>query len=462
MKLSNFWKIILGFLGAGFLAFLSFQYARIAHFPTGDDPAVHIFNIRYSTYHDLLKSAYPVPLAIFKWLSETFSTGLPRLFTLIISGFLFFSTISYMFLAKKISNSYLIAFVAAAIFATGAWVNDGLRMGLLAESFGWGALILALTALVSQNIPLVIISAGFLAFAHPFSFVIYSLVAVMYLLILFCSKEKKERNFALITAASFVLIFLAAWFFDRTLINRFVDFVNPEAPGWGERPLWLVLTVSDPRRILVTIFALIGIISSLKNWSNPGIKISYLLLFVGLFMSMNQIFGIQFLVFRFFPYLEMGLAIFAALGLVYFIEKIGLVKYKVATLIIFMFIVIAPHYIGNKITTLAQVNDAAMNNSMTSGDQEAILWIKNNIPSSAFVDATHKRAIWIRALTNCTNVAEDSTPFDPIATEQFYKSGATLGYDYIYFSVLEPTVPTEISSSYKLVYDKNETRIFKK
>jgi hypothetical protein len=462
MKMSLFWKVVLAIIGFVVLAFLTFQYARIAHFPTGDDPAVHIRLIRVSTYRELLNSNYPIPEAIFKLFHYIFPIELPRLFTLTISFFFFFSVLSLLLFSKKVSKSYLIAFAASAIFATGAWVADGLRMGLLPESFGWGVLLLALVALAIQNVPLVILSAGFLAFAHPFSFTIYLLIVIMYLLILFFSKNKNEKKFALTTAAAFIIIFLLVLLLDPSLVKKFADFVNFEIIGWGERPLWLILTVSDPRRILVAIFALIGVVSSFKNWSRPGIKISYLLLFVGLFMSMNQIFGIRFLVFRFYPYLEMGLAIFAALGVEYFIEKINLVKFKTYAMLILLVIIIAPHYIGNGITTSAQVNDPTMNDSMTAGDQTAIKWIQENVNHLALIDADHKRAIWINALIDFENVTENLVPFDPIATEALYRRHEKFQYNYIYYSDADGGVPSEVSNSYKLIYDKDGVKIYQK
>lgn len=399
---------------------------------------------------------------LFKLFHSVFPVEIPRLFTLTISGFFFFSVLCFLFFSRKVSNSYLIAFAASAIFVSGAWVADGLRMGLLAESLGWGVLLLALAALVSQNIPLIILSAGFLAFAHPFSFVIYALVAIIYLLILAFGKNKKEKQFALITMALFVIVFLMVWLLDPGLVKKFADFVNFEIIGWGERPLWVILTVNDPRRILVAIFAFIGIVISLKNWSRPGIKISYLLLFVGLFMSMNQIFGIRFLVFRFYPYLEMGLAIFAALGIIYFVERINLVKFKIPAILIITTIIIAPHYIGNGITTSAQVNDSTMNDSMTKGDQTAIKWIQENVDHIAFIDADHKRAIWIRALTDDSNIVEDLVPFDPVATGELYKNGGEFDYDYIYYSNVDKVVPIQVSDNYKLIYNKDEVKIYQK
>lgn len=442
-------QISLSFLAIVILGFIAFQYARIAHFPTGDDPAIHIWTIKNLSYRELLSSSsYPIPLSIFKFLHGLLGIDYPKLFTLTISGFLFFSSLCVGLLTKKVSNSWLLAFIGSTIFATGGWVTDGLRMGLLAESFGWGMLALALYFLVSQNIVLTLMFSGLLLLSHPFSFTIFIFVAVLYLLITMFSKEKKDRNFALILSLIYAIFVILIFIFDKELIMKFLNFINPERIGWGERKLWEILTTYDSRRILVGLFALIGVIANIKNWSNRAIKISYILLFVGLFMSLNQIFGIRFLVFRFFPYLEIGVAIFAVLGLSYFVEKLKIERYRSLALIVFTILILAPHYLDNGRAVYTQVNNASLNDSMTAGDREAFSWINANISKGSSLLATHKRAIWLRDLT-IVDIREDDL-----------LNAKTLS-DYVYYSEVD-FIQTEVKSNFRLIYDQSGVKIYQK
>jgi len=442
-------QISLSFLAIVILGFIAFQYARIAHFPTGDDPAIHIWTIRNLSYRELFSSSsYPIPLSIFKFLQGILGIDYPKLFTLTISLFLLFSSLCVGLLTKKVSNSWLLAFIGSTIFATGGWVADGLRMGLLAETFGWGMLALALYSLVSQNIVLTLIFSGLLALSHPFSFAIFIFVAVLYLLITMFSKEKKECNFALILSLIYSIFVILIFIFDKELIMKFLNFINPERIGWGERKLWEILTTYNPRRIIVAFFALIGLISNIKNWSKPAIKISYLLLFVGLFMSMNQIFGIRFLVFRFFPYLEMGLAIFAVLGIEYLVDKLKAFKNKPLLIIGITLFAVMPHYIDNGRAVYAQVNNASLNDSMTDGDKEAFSWISTNISKNSSLLATHKRAIWLRDLT-VIDVREDDL------------LDAKTPSDYVYYSEVD-SIQAQAKNNFRLIYDKSGVKIYQK
>ncbi len=459
---SKIGQVCLYLLAIIILGVICFQYAGVAHFPTGDDPAVHIRYAKTLSIREIYSTLpYPIPLSIFKSIHELTSIEYPRLFTLTISTFLLFSSICIFILTRKISKSGFMAFIAAAIFATGGWVTDGLRMGLLAESFGWGMLALTLYFLASQNIVFTLVFSGLLALSHPFSFSVFIFVAILYVLTTIFSKDKKEHNFSITISLIYLLFAILIWLFDKELILKFVDFINPERAGWGERKLWEIVTTYDPKRIVIGFMALIGVMSNIKSWGKPAIKVIYILLFVGLFMSMNQIFGIRFLVFRFFPYLEMAIAVFAALGLVAFVERLQIVKYKNIAIILLAILALTPHYINNGKAVQNQVTDISLNDSMTAGDQIAIKWIDQNVSKDASIVATRKRLLWISALTGNKNTQEDITPFDLAATKKLYDSGNGFAYDYFYYSEVD-TIPDEIKNNFDLIYNKMGVRLYKR
>lgn len=440
------WLISLGILVV--LIFLSFQYAFITRgFPTGDDPAVHINTIKTTAFTDIWKSNYPLPLTLFKIFHSVSNLSLPMSFVVMISLFLLFMSLAMYFFVWKGTGSRLVGFIAASAIALAAWTTDGLRMGLLAETFGWGMLLLTLNFLARQNFLWTAVFSLLLIFSHPFSFTIFVMVFSLYFLIGLFSKE--ERKFVLKLLTFYLLILIFSQLADPTVIHKFLVFTNPERIGWGERRLWEILTVNYPARSLVSLFAIVGIVISAQSWRKPFVKISYLLLLAGLFMSMNQLFSIRFLVFRFFPYLDMGLAIFAALGIIYVVEKSRVSKpYFRFTALAITILVLYPQFHGDKLTTTDQSRVAELNDSMTLGDQATFLWINKSVPADALFASSHKRIIWIRALTDVKNLVEDE--------------GLSInsGYQYIYYPEISPP-PENINLKYNLVYNESGVKIFK-
>ncbi|MEI8143286.1 MAG: hypothetical protein WCG48_01560 [Candidatus Berkelbacteria bacterium] len=437
------------------LAFLSSQYALITNgFPTGDDPAIHIQYIHIYSYREMFKIlSYPMPLSIFKFFHSISHLSAPTLFVLQISTQLFLASVSLFFFIKKMTKSNLYSFVGAAAFALGCWSVDSLRMGLFAESFGWIVLIWTLYFLASGNILLTVLSSAFLAFSHPFSFTIFALIFMLYFVLMIF--EKQGRKYILIIGGIYIGAIVVCYLVDPAILVKFRDFINPERIGWGERPLWEVLINNDPLRTFSLVFALIGVVISTKNWSSRYIKVLYLLLFVALFMSMNQIFGVRFLVFRFFPYLDIALAIFISLGVKHFVETMKLGRfYSIGLTILIGIVALWPHFRGNNIITSYQVNNVAANDSMTIGDREAIDWLQRNSDSSVVVTATHKRQIWIKALTDVGSIENLSV---------FQKTDVLptgLNFNEIYYAEVDQ-IPAIVSDNYSLIYDHDGVKIFK-
>lgn len=430
------------------LIFFSFQYGIITKgFPTGDDPAIHINTIRITTFSGILKTNYPIPLTIFKLFHSITNLSLPVLFVTTISLFLLFTSCAMFVLVWKGTGSKLTGFIAASVIALGAWTTDGLRMGLLAEVFGWGMLLVTLYFFSKKHFWWTIIFSLLLICSHPFSFIIFVLIFTIYSLIGLFTRE--DRRFVLSLIAFYCVLVSLAYLVYPPLLQKFFAFSNPEIIGWGERRLWEILTVNDPTRSLVTLFAITGTVVSVRNWHKPFIKISYLLLFVGLFMSMNQVFGIRFLVFRFFPYLEMGLAIFGAIGINYVVKSLAISKrYFQLVVLIVAAIVLYPQFRGDKLITTYQSQVAESNDSMTIGDQDAIRWISSNVQPDVYFAASHKRAIWIKALTDLRNVAVDDT------------LSKKTNYQYIYYPEITP-VPDSLYLRYDVVYNSKGVKIFK-
>ncbi len=431
------------------LAILSFQYYFTTHFPIGDDPAIHIWNVQSLNYSQLFSSTnYPLPLIIFKLVHNLTAVAHPQLFVFLICCHLFLAGLAMFLLARKTGYGWAVGIAAALIFVTSRWTNDGLRMGLFAESFGWAILLFSLYFLAIRNLPLTLLFTIILAFSHPFSFTIFVLVLAGYLLFTILSRGSlKDKKVELWLIFSYLIGFLLAWHFDPALIKKFLQF-SLEAGDWGNRSLWEIVSIDDKRRILIPVLALVGIVASFKNFDRPSIKISFLLLLAGLFMSLNYLFGINFLTFRFYPYLEMGLSIFCTIGLYAIISYLKAPKYiEVGIMIILTFFLLWPNHLVNKSYYHWQAYDPSANASIYTEDLTAIEWIKNNTQINATFESPRKEGIWITALTGRTNIIFSDQP----------QLDNTAQYIYIPSRIKIDS----ISTLYRLVYD-NKVKIYEK
>lgn len=459
VQMSKKLKIIFGVGYVVVLGLIAFIYRFITDFPIGDDPAIHI-SYANGPYLDLFKTNYPIPLIIFKFLGQITHVSYQSLFVTLVCTFLFLAGLAVWLLAKKISGFNLVACLSGLFFVSAYWAYDGLRMGLLPETFGWLMLGLALYFLVSKNLVWATIFSLFLPLSHPYSFSIFVLTFIIYSIINLIFGKKEDRQFVLKMLAIYIGVIVAALILRPALLTRFSSFANPEVIGWGERNFFTWFTASQKRRIFLAIFAIVGLASSFRFVKDQKYKLLFSLFFVGLFMAMNQYFDIRFQVFRFAPYLEMPLAIFAALGIVYILEIFQLKRWpKYLALAILSAIILMPQVYANERVTYGMSQIPENNNSMSKGDQEAIAWLKANSTDKENIAAPYKWIIWVVALTGHTNVQSN---------ERLYATGewSSLVNDttYIYWPTIIFPPKEQIFNNtkrYTKVFDSNGTVIFR-
>lgn len=452
--MNNKLKIFFAVAGVLLVGVLAFLYRFITNFPIGDDPAVHIRTVVHTSYSGLLGYNYPLSLVIFKFLGQITHIPYQSLFIPMECGTLFSAALALWLLAKKITNSNLMAVISSLFFVTSYWTYDGLRMGLMAEIFGWLILILTLYFLVSKKLWWTILFSVILIFSHPYSFTIYCLLFAVYAPVILIFAEKDSKIFIVKLLGCYLILALLAFFAKPDLIHKFLNFVNPERIGWGEHNLFVFFTASQLRRVYIAIFALIGIVANIKNWKKDTYKFLYTFLFIGMFMAFNQYFGIRFQVFRFFPYFEMPVVIFAALGIDNIIKIFNFQKrfYIVSWIVLALFVLI-PQVYANERVTYGQSQIARNDNSMTLGDREAINWINKNVDNDELLALPYKRLIWILALTDHSNVDAD----DAISEKQ--SSDFKVIGSYIYFPEIYP-VPESIKNNFEEVYGKDGVKIY--
>ena len=454
-------KIVLAGVYVIVLGLLSFLYRFITDFPIGDDPAVHIRMIKTHTFADLLNTNYPLPLSIFKLLSQTLNIPAENLFVLLICSFLFLAGLAMWLVAKRVTKSNLAACVISIFFVTAYWTFDGLRMGLLAETFGWIILLLSFYFLLGRNIFGLVIFSFLLPFSHPYSFSIFILVFALYSVVGLIFSARESKSFILKMLGIYVVVAVVALIAKPDIVHRFSEFVNPEVIGWGERNMFAFFTASQKRRIFLAVFAVVGLAASLKNWKDDNYKIVYIILFVGMFMAMNQYFGIRFQVFRFNPYFEMGLAIFAGLGIMRIVEVFELKKklYYIGLIALSMFIIL-PQIYANERVTFGMSKIAENNNSMSEADRSAFAWISENVDPSEGILAPYKWYIWLLAINSHTATWSNNAFFTDSTGDI---SQAPLNVNYIYWPTAVYPMLTVMrdNSHYEKVFEQDGTIIFK-
>lgn len=387
------------------LFFLSFQYARMTSFPIGDDPAIHINIIKNQSLADLRTGIYPIPLSLYKIAYQATGINAARLFTIMISSFLFLSgVVLFVFIAKGF-GSLPAALTGSIFFVTDRWVNDSLRMGTLSEVFGWSVLFFALTALLSRQKIAALIFSALLIFSHPFAFIVYTIILILYTLIVYLGSNEDDRKFLMRFITASLIICSVISVFNPDVLLQFLRFRVGDAPGWGERTLWQIFVNDNAKRMVIPLLAIFGLSASLKSWGKPAVKLSILLLLVGLFMSLNHMIGIQFLPFRFYAYLMAGVAILAGVGLITLLNGLRLPQWSIVIAAFVIALYFAwPSYQVNAGYLNWQKNDPSANASMQPYDLAAIDWIGKNTPPESYIVAERRYGIWIRAIGDRQNI----------------------------------------------------------
>ncbi len=464
-------KIALILGGLIVIFFISFYYAFLTDFPIGDDAAVHIANgqgLEKNFYSQVLRSnIYPIPLALFVLFHKIFSTSWPHSFVLTICFYSFLASLGVGLLAFGIFKDWRIGITAAIFFACFRWINDMLRIGLLAEV--WGVFVFCLSAyfLVKRNIWGFLIFFFLLFFSHPLSFLVMFLVFILYGILILITGQKKERFFFLKIISLMILLGTVFYWLKPEKFNQILTF--PHLQG-GVRTLKAIISEVDKRRILLYLVAFGGAIRAVGMWEKKEVKFLILLLGIGLLLSLNHYFGINFIPFRFYPYFGIAIAILTGFGLfglinavfpskVVFPFKIG--KYFLTSF--FIFLLVMPNYLANKSITLWQIKDSSAQAMLPEQDKEAFSWIRENSPPNAKFVAQHKWGAWLRPIAE-RNLIDSSIIFSPKAkieqVRQFVKNHKI---DYIYFSSIQAENPTieNVPQFFEQVYKKERVRIYK-
>lgn len=457
-----FWFVQIIFFSV--LAYLAFHYRRLTDFPIGDDPAAHIQTIKDFSYTGLLQTSYPLPLLVFKFFHDL--TRLPHyeVFVSLISTFLLAAACMLYAFIWRVTGDWRTGAVAAVLFVVARWVNDGLRMGLLAEVFGWSVLFAALFAFSMKHKWLTIATSGLLLISHPFGFTIFALIVLMSGLVSLYRGSEDERQFVIQLFKIYGVLFLLGIVVRPGLFVGVLNFAPGDPTDWGNRTLWQIIAGDDMRRALVPFLALVGLFVALKDWEKPYIRASFFLLVIGLFLSLNHILGIGFISFRFYVYLEMGIAIFAALALV---ESVRLLRLPVlvsgAILLVLTAMLVLPNYKVNQEIGHWQATNPDAKAVMLPTDRAALDWIKASTKENDVIIVPARYMLWVIAYADRRHVITRPEVYDndDYTRHLAERTESPIQGDYIYYGQGQ-SEPYQLAEHHRLVYTKGGVRIWRK
>lgn len=444
-----------GLFFVALLAYLSFHYARITDFPIGDDPAIHIDTIKRLSYLDLLGQRYPLPLAIYKFIQQITGIEHSALFVNLISAYLLLAAISITIFVRQTFKSWPLAIGAALIFVTSRWVNDGLRMGLLADIFSWSIFFIALTFLARRHLIGTLIATGLLVLSHPFATLLYAILFIIYSACVFIQPSlKAERLFIAKTWLGYALLTGASYLLRPSIIQHFLEFKISDPAGWGDRTLKEILLDEDSRRFFIPFMAGLGLFGIVKEKSIAGTRIIIILLILALVFSLNYLFDISFIPFRFYVYLEMALAVLAGYGLLAILKNCNLSEGKMAVLVGSLALLIAlPNVEVNQSIGHWQATRPEARAILLPEDRAAMIWLKNHTAPESTIMATRNRGIWIIALAERPAVLIDEAHYDNETVK-------LINPQYLYYPDRK-NIPTDIASRYQPVFQQKSVSIWR-
>ncbi len=475
MKKDSWQKIALILGGLVVIFFISFHYASLTDFPIGHDAGHHASNAmkieRLGFFNlKILKSLYPIPLMIFAFFHKISGIDWPQLFLYTICLFLFLTASAWVYFTTKVTDNWKIGIMSGVFLASSRWVSDAMRIGFFAEAWGWFVFIICSYFLVKRKFWPLIISLILLFFSHPLVLAVFLVTLLLYtLVILFSSPDKKDKLFlakifsVLLLASTVILIFYPE---KIHLFDRISKFVYIE----GARSLKEIMIDSDKRRILMYLVGIAGIIKSVQFLKSNGMKYLFVLLFVSVILSQLYLWGVKFMVFRFYPYLEMAVSFFAAIGLYYLVDlvlqafqKKWKIYLKPVFLSIFVLFLIWPNIMVNKSITLWQKTHYNLLATCPFQDREAFRWIQSNTPEKAIFLTPAKWGTWLEPIAG-RRIVEWGSPTRNIkdypVVLNFIKNHK---FPYIYFSSIQAENDS-IEDNPKLfeqIYKKEGVRIYK-
>jgi hypothetical protein len=459
-------------------AYLSFQYFLIANFPIGRDVITHIMVAQQIQQHSLLyafkSSIYPLAyFAFIFWHKILILFGLSWQSTFIFfeCANLFLVSILTGVLSYRISKDWRVAAVTMVLVASSRWLNDSLRIGLAAESFGWIFFMAALIMLFEKKWLWFLLAAVILFFSHPLPFGVLMVIFFGFVIFWIFTISGKTRWKLLAVPICLLILLLLGRVFLPSEFHRIFMIVKFNFPIEGERSVFNYIVDSDKRRLLFYFFSFLGFATLAlglikKKWEKIKAEKIWLLLifsFLAFLICFKHYFGIHYLGYRYYTYFEIAASILAAFGAV----KISQIVWPKLSFLIYIpltLLLVCPNWSATKAITIWQLNTPSLQDSTPIGDQKSLPEIAKILKPKTRIYSHSSWHTWLK-IDGFSTLGDWGAPnyaklYGGTDLDRLRQYLVDRNYSYIYFSSADPVSPAENANFLTKIYDQNNVRVY--
>jgi len=467
----NWLSITFFILAIILILYLSFQYFILADFPIGQDVIYHLNRVLRVEREGLLSSfnlsVYPLSVIFLvgwhKFL-DFLGLDLPRIFIFMECFYLFSVAMLSGILSYKVFKDWRIAVITMILVASSRWLNDYLRIGLMAEMLGLVFFIFALIMLFEKKWLWMIAAMALLFLSHPLPFFVFLLVFFSCAIFWFFSKKEKKKIAILlvIIVSAFMIgaIYLFWPQYIRTVLYYFHYYIGQK----DGRGLIQYMIDYDKRRIIFYALGFLGVIwSLLKFKKTEKFWLFFIFSVLSFLICFKQYLGIHYLSFRFYSYFEVAVAISAA----YAIANLGKMSGKwltYAVILLLTFFCIYPNYWSNKEIINWQIHDEKSGNILPLAERNNAPLIKAMVNKNLFIYSHSTWVLWMKFVG--LNTKNDWSFGGKFALNKKKSDQQWLDFfkkrkiGYIYFSSVDSKADIEKSQILKLIFNKDNIRLY--
>jgi hypothetical protein len=468
--LSYIKKNIYLIIGVIIVGLTSFHYALLYNFPIGHDVINHIANIRNIDEFGLRQlfahgSLYPIPTFIFYGFDKILGFfGLPttRTFMVVECLFLFATALLVWRLTKKIFRDNMVGFISAVLVASSRWLNDSMRIGLMAEMLGWVMFVICLELLIEKKWLALIISIFIFAFVHPLPLGVFLVVALLYAVYWMIFNPEGERKPVIFVLLALAVLGGLALVVFKEKADYIKTILQMNFQVEGERSLLNFITDASRPRVIEYLLALGAFVALLFRRKTNKEVLFLILVVASLLICFKQWLGIHFLGFRYYTYFEISASILAAVGTVMVANRLSPRLRIPALSLALAFMFIANMHANLKLDSWMLDNPSLMNATPVA-ERTDISRAASYVTAGSNI---YGRTIWVNWFKNF-----DDQPVGPyggwdtlISSNQEIKAFrddlAARSSDYVYFSSMEARQDVEKKDFLRSVYDANGIRIY--
>ncbi|MDD3774320.1 MAG: hypothetical protein PHW50_03545 [Patescibacteria group bacterium] len=462
--------VLLLAIGATF--YLSFQYFFLADFPIGQDVLYHMNRVLRVESEGFFKafdfSIYPlsvIMLVFWHKFLAFFGLGIERSFIFAECFYLFLISILTGVVSYKVFKDWRVAVVAMILVASSRWINDYLRIGLMAELLGLVFFMLALFFLLEKRWFLLVVTIILLFLSHPLPFFVF--LATLSIIVFFWIFSKKGGKWRVILFVILMLtlgvgtVYLFWPQYIRTVLYYFHYYLGQR----DERAFFHYMIDYDKRRLIFYALGFLGIVWSLVK-AKKSQKFWSFLIFAVLSISIcfKQYLGIHYLSFRFYAYFEIAMAVFGAFAVVHLSNTFRKWPLILLSVLLLIFIAVYPNYWTNKDITNWQLSDYAAGHVLPLPERNNTKEIEAKINRKYVIYSNSVWVLWFKTdgflVRQYWNYGNKFSLYKIKNDDEWLSFFSKNNIGYVYFSSIEPLAEIEKSQILQLIFDKENIRLY--